>query len=109
MANKLSKNVNKSLREHGISVETVPNHEADFTPPPLPTPGEYLKKQRVTYHFSQQDVADNAGIHLTTYQRYEADSLDILKAEFCIVMDICSMIDADPDFLYSMADLHRAR
>ena len=56
----------------------------------------YLVERRKKYNISRQDIAKKIHISVRTYEKYESGELDIRKARFDIVTDICELLEINP-------------
>lgn len=57
---------------------------------------KYLVEQRKKYNISRQDIAKKVNISVRTYEKYESGELDICKARFDVVTDICELLEINP-------------
>ena len=56
----------------------------------------YLVERRKKYNISRQDLAKKVHISVRTYEKYESGELDIRKARFDVVTDICEILEINP-------------
>ena len=56
----------------------------------------YLVERRKKYKISRQDIAKKVHISVRTYEKYESGELDIRKARFDVVTDICEILEINP-------------
>lgn len=56
----------------------------------------YLVERRKKYNISRQDIAKKIHISIRTYEKYESGELDIRKARFDVVTDICELLEINP-------------
>ena len=54
---------------------------------------EYLVEQRKKHNISRQELAKKVNISVRTYEKYESGELDIRKARFDVVTDICEILE----------------
>ena len=59
----------------------------------------YLVERRKKYKISRQDIAKKVHISVRTYEKYESGELDIRKARFDVVTDICEILEINPKLL----------
>ena len=57
---------------------------------------DYLVERRKKYKISRQDIAKKVHISVRTYEKYESGELDICKARFDVVTDICELLEINP-------------
>ena len=57
---------------------------------------KYLVEQRKKYNISRQEIANKIHISVRTYEKYESGELDIRKARFDVVTDICEILEINP-------------
>lgn len=60
---------------------------------------EYLVEQRKKHNISRQELAKKVNISVRTYEKYESGELDIRKARFDVVTEICKMLKINPNKL----------
>ena len=56
----------------------------------------YLIERRKKYNISRQEIASKIHISVRTYEKYESGELDIRKARFDVVTDICEILEINP-------------
>ena len=56
----------------------------------------YLVERRKKYNISRQEIANKIHISVRTYEKYESGELDIRKARFDVVTDICEILEINP-------------
>ena len=56
----------------------------------------YLVERRKKYNISSQEIANKIHISVRTYEKYESGELDIRKARFDVVTDICELLEINP-------------
>lgn len=56
----------------------------------------YLIERRKKYKISRQEIANKIHISVRTYEKYESGELDIRKARFDVVTDICEILEINP-------------
>ena len=56
----------------------------------------YLIERRKKYNISRQEIANKIHISVRTYEKYESGELDIRKARFDVVTDICELLEINP-------------
>lgn len=56
----------------------------------------YLVERRKKYNISRQEIAKKIHISVRTYEKYESGELDIRKARFDVVTDICEILEINP-------------
>lgn len=56
----------------------------------------YLIEKRKKYNISRQDLSKKVHISVRTYEKYESGELDIRKARFDVVTDICEILEINP-------------
>lgn len=57
---------------------------------------KYLVERRKKYNISRQEIAIKIHISVRTYEKYESGELDIRKARFDVVTDICELLEINP-------------
>lgn len=57
---------------------------------------KYLVERRKKYNISRQEIAKKIHISVRTYEKYESGELDIRKARFDVVTDICEILEINP-------------
>ena len=62
----------------------------------LPREAMILREQRVFLEMTQQEVADELGINLQQYQRYEYGDRDLHKIPMELGLKICYLLEIDP-------------
>ena len=56
----------------------------------------YLVERRKKYNIARQEIASKIHISVRTYEKYESGELDIRKARFDVVTDICEILEINP-------------
>ena len=62
----------------------------------LPREANILREQRLFLEMTQQEVADELGISLQQYQRYEYGDRDLRKMPMELGLKICYLLEIDP-------------
>ena len=62
----------------------------------LPREANILREQRLFLEMTQQEVADEVGISLQQYQRYEYGDRDLRKMPMELGLKICYLLEIDP-------------
>ena len=66
--------------------------------------GEKLRAARESRGYTQQQVADKAGIQLRQYQRFESNERGLSGASMRIGLSVCSVLKLDPYEVMPNAD-----
>ena len=62
----------------------------------LPREANILREQRLFLEMTQQEVADELGVSLQQYQRYEYGDRDLRKMPLELGLKICYLLEIDP-------------
>ncbi len=62
----------------------------------LPREANILREQRLFLEMTQQEVADELGVSLQQYQRYEYGDRDLRKMPMELGLKICYLLEIDP-------------
>jgi transcriptional regulator with XRE-family HTH domain len=62
----------------------------------LPREANILREQRLFLEMTQQEVANELGISLQQYQRYEYGDRDLRKMPMELGLKICYLLEIDP-------------
>ena len=62
----------------------------------LPREATIVREQRMLLGIKQQEMADELGISLQMYQRYEYGERDIRKMSMDLGLRMCYMLEIDP-------------
>lgn len=62
----------------------------------LPREAVILREQRMFLEMTQQEAADELGINLQQYQRYEYGDRDLHKIPMELGLKICYLFELDP-------------
>ena len=62
----------------------------------LPKEANILREQRIFLEMTQQEVANEVGINLQQYQRYEYGDRDLRKMPMELGLKICYLLEIDP-------------
>ena len=62
----------------------------------LPREANILREQRIFLEMTQQEVADEVGINLQQYQRYEYGDRDLRRMPLELGLKICCLLEIDP-------------
>ena len=62
----------------------------------LPREAVILREQRIFLDMTQQEAADELGINLQKYQRYEYGDRDLHKVPMELGLKICYLLELDP-------------
>ncbi len=62
----------------------------------LPREANILREQRLFLEMTQQEVANELGISLQQYQRYEYGDRDLRKMPLELGLKICYLLEIDP-------------
>ena len=62
----------------------------------LPREANILREQRLFLEMTQQEVANELGVSLQQYQRYEYGDRDLRKMPMELGLKICYLLEIDP-------------
>ena len=62
----------------------------------LPREANILREQRLFLEMTQQEVADELGVSLQQYQRYEYGDRSLRKMPMELGLKICYLLEIDP-------------